>query len=94
MRRILMNVFENVSNGIITPEEGYTEFMKLKQDLYSILAEDNGLVEVGFNEWVMKKRMVEESEFLKTTYYLTKLGFQTKHEHKKPTFMEKLFKLY
>ena len=94
MRKVLTEVFQDVADGKLTPNEAYYKFVGMKQDLYSCLAKENGLVEKGFNVWVKETPLVPDSDNFKTTYYLTKLGFQSRNEYKEPkrkTFFEMLF---
>jgi hypothetical protein len=94
MRKVLTKVFQDVAEGKLTPDEAYYKFVKLKQDLYSCLANENGLVEKGNNIWVKKNPLVQNTE---TTYYLSKMGFnKSKHKYIEPkriTFFKMLFGL-
>ena len=97
MRKVLTKVFQDVADGKLTPDEAYYKFVEMKQDLYSCLAKENGLVEKESNVWVKENPMVSDSDFMKTTYYLTKAGFIAKHEYVEPkrtTFLERLFGRY
>lgn len=95
MRKVLTEVFQDVADGKLTPDEAYYKFVEMKQDLYSCLAKENGLVEKGCNVWVKENQLVPDSNNFKTTYYLTKYGFQSRHEYKEPkrktSFFEMLF---
>ena len=94
MRKVLTEVFQSVADGKLTPEEAYYKFVEMKQDLYSCLAKENGLVEKGCNVWVKENPLVPDSDFMKTTYYLSKMGFQPKHKYiepKRKTFFEIMF---
>lgn len=94
MRKILIEVFQDVADGKLTPDEAYSKFVGLKQDLYSCLAKSNGLVEKECNVWIKENPLVPDSDSMKTTYYLTMLGFQPKREYAEPkrtTFLGWLF---
>ena len=94
MKKILTEVFQDVLDGKLTPDEAYYKFIEMKQDLYSCLAKENGLVEKGCNVWVKENPLVPDSDFMETTFVLSKIGFQPKHEYiepKRKTFFEMLF---
>ena len=94
MRKILIEVFQDVADGKLTPDEAYDKFVEMKQDLYSCLAKENGLVEKGCNVWVKENPLVPDSYFMKTTYCLSKMGFQPRREYAEPkrtTFLGWLF---
>ena len=69
MRKIILSILERVKSGDTTPEEAYSEFIKIKEDLYSILAKANNLVEIEPNVWIRNGNT-------KLKYRLTMLGFQ------------------
>lgn len=69
MRKIMINILERVKSGDTTPEEAYSEFVAINEDLYSNLAKANNLVEIDDNVWIRKGDT-------KLKYMLTKLGFR------------------
>ena len=69
MRKIILNILERVKSGDTTPEEAYSEFIEIKEDLYSNLAKANNLVEIETNVWIKNGNP-------KLRYRLTMLGFQ------------------
>ena len=69
MRKIILSILERVKSGDTTPEEAYSEFIEIKEDLYSSLAKANNLVEIEPNVWIRNGNH-------KLKYRLTMLGFQ------------------
>lgn len=94
MRKVLTKLLQKVADGKLTPDEAYGKLIGMQQDLYSCLAKENGLIEKSCNIWIKENPLVPDSNCFKTTYYLTKLGFQVKHEYiepKKKTILQMLF---
>ena len=94
MREQLIKVFQEVADGSITPDEAYYKFIDMKQDLYSVLAKENGLVEVAPNKWVKKGEESDKESLFEKWWYLSKNGFHLHLEEKKrpqPSFFSWLF---
>ena len=72
MKKIILSILERVKSGDTTPEEAYSEFIEIKEDLYSSLAKANNLVEIEPNVWI-------RNGDVKLKYRLTMLGFQLIH---------------
>ena len=83
MKAQLINLFKEVANGLITPDEAYYKFIDMKQDLYSVLAKENGLVEVAPNKWVKEFEATNKESMFDKWWYLSKDGFHLHIEKKK-----------
>lgn len=82
MRQELTKVFQDVADGKLTPDEAYYKFIDMKQDLYSVLAKECGLVEIGPNKWVKKGEEISKDSLFEKWWYLSKNGFHLHLEEK------------